>query len=82
MARDLLAKRLAFILTKLNNGERFTLKELAQEFNVDTKTISRDLKERLIYIPIKIEGNYYVLEVYVLGILSLEDIQFFATIRG
>jgi predicted DNA-binding transcriptional regulator YafY len=58
MARDLLAKRLAFILTKLNNGERFTLKELAQEFNVNTKTISKDLKERLIYIPIR-NDNYY-----------------------
>ena len=82
MARDLLAKRLAFILTKLNNGERFTLKELAQEFNVDTKTISRDLKERLIYIPIKKEGNYYFLEDYVLGKLNLEDIKNFATISG
>lgn len=82
MARDLLAKRLAYILTKLNNAERFTLKELAQEFNVDTKTISRDLKERLIYIPIKKEGNYYFLEDYVLGKLNLEDIKNFATISG
>ena len=32
MADDKLAKRLAYILTKLNNGERFTLKELALEF--------------------------------------------------
>ena len=82
MAHDLLAKRLAYILTKLNNGERFTLKELALEFNVDTKTISRDLKERLIYIPIKKEGNYYFLEDYVLGKLNLEDIKNFATISG
>ena len=82
MARDLLAKRLAFILTKLNNGERFTLEELALEFGTNTKTISRDLKERFIYIPIKKEGNYYSLEDYALGKLNLEDIKNFATISG
>lgn len=82
MARDLLAKRLAFILTKLNNGERFTLKELALEFGTNTKTISRDLKERFIYIPIKKDGKYYSLEEYALGKLNLEDIKNFATISG
>ena len=51
MAHDLLAKRLAYILTKLNNGEKFTLKELALEFGTTTKTISRDLNERFINIP-------------------------------
>lgn len=82
MARDLLAKRLAFILTKLNNGERFTLEELALEFGTNTKTISRDLNERFIYIPIKKEGKYYSLEEYALGKLNLEDIKNFATISG
>lgn len=82
MARDLLAKRLAFILTKLNNGERFTLKELALEFGTTTKTISRDLKERFIYIPIKKEKNFYSLHEYALGKLNLEDIKNFATISG
>lgn len=32
MAHDLLAKRLAYILIKLNNGERFTLEELALDY--------------------------------------------------
>ena len=82
MARDLLAKRLAFILTKLNNGERFTLEELALEFGTNTKTISRDLNERFIYIPIKKDGKYYSLEEYALGKLNLEDIKNFATISG
>ena len=82
MARDLLAKRLAFILTKLNNGERFTLEELALEFGTNTKTISRDLKERFIYIPIKKEKNFYSLHEYALGKLNLEDIKNFATISG
>ena len=34
MAHDKLQVRLAQILTKLNNGERFTLRDLAMEFNV------------------------------------------------
>ena len=82
MADDKLAKRLAYILTKLNNGERFTLKELALEFGTTTKTISRDLNERFIYLPIEKEGNYYFLEDYALGKLNLEDIKNFATISG
>lgn len=82
MARDLLAKRLAYILTKLNNGERFTLKELALEFGTSTKTIIRDLKERFSYLPIKKEGDYYSLSEYALGKLNLDDIRNFATISG
>ena len=82
MADEKLAKRLAYILTKLNNGERFTLKELALEFACDTRTISRDLKERFIYLPIEKEGNYYFLRDYALGKLNLEDIKNFATISG
>lgn len=58
MARDLLARRLAFILTKLNNGERFTLEELAIEYGTTTKTIYRDLKKRFSYLPIEKEGKY------------------------
>lgn len=49
---DTIATRLALILTKLNNGERFTIEELADEFNVNVRTIQRDLNERLSYIPI------------------------------
>jgi len=82
MAHDLLAKRLAYILTKLNNGEKFTLKELALEFGTTTKTISRDLNERFIYIPIKKEKNFYSLHEYALGKLNLEDIKNFATMSG
>ncbi|MDX9796130.1 MAG: HTH domain-containing protein [Arcobacteraceae bacterium] len=58
MARDLLARRLALILTKLNNGERFTLEELALEYGTSTKTIMRDIRERFSYLPIEKEGKY------------------------
>ena len=37
-----LADRLANILTKLNMGYQLSIKELASEFGVSTRTISRD----------------------------------------
>ena len=82
MADEKLGNRLGVILTKLNNGERFTLEELALEFGSSTKTIYRDLTEKLIYFPIKKEGKYYSIEEYALGKLNLEDIKNFATISG
>ena len=82
MAHDKLSIRLAQILTKLNSGERFTLMDLTQEFNVSPRTIERDIKERLQYLPLKKDGNHYFLEEYALGKLNFNDIKNFATISG
>lgn len=79
---DTLAIRLAQILTKLNNGERFSAKELADEFNVNLRTIQRDLKERLAYFPIIKEDGYYKMDGYALGKLSFDDIKNFAQLSG
>jgi predicted DNA-binding transcriptional regulator YafY len=81
-SHDTLALRLSLILTKLNNGESFTAKDLAEEFNVNIRTVQRDLKDRLAYIPIQKNGDYYSMESYVLGKLSFEDIKNFATLSG
>lgn len=81
-SHDTLALRLSLILTKLNSGESFTAKELAQEFNVNIITIQRDIKERLFYIPIDKKGDYYSMESYALGKLSFQDIENFATLSG
>lgn len=81
-SHDTLALRLSMILTKLNSGESFTAKELAEEFNVSARTIQRVIKERLSYIPIEKNGDYYSMESYALGKLSFEDIKNFATLRG
>ncbi|EOK1109738.1 HTH domain-containing protein, partial [Campylobacter jejuni] len=59
---DKLSIRLVQILSKFNNGESLSAQELAQEFNVDTRTIQRDLNERLAFMPIKKENGRYVLE--------------------
>ncbi len=81
-SHDKIAIRLASILTKLNSGERFTTIELAKEFNVTERTIQRDIKERLLYIPLEKNGNYYSLASYALGKLTFEDIKNFATLSG
>lgn len=79
---DTIATRLIIILTKLNQGERFSVDELVSEFNVTARTIQRDLNDRLSYLPIKKENGYYFLEEYYLGKLNFEDIKNFATLSG
>ncbi len=81
-SHDKLSQRLVCILIKLNNGESFTVKELAQEFNVDERTVQRDIKERLYFLPIEKDGKYYRLESYALGKLTFKDIKTFATLSG
>ena len=49
---DKILTRLTTILAKLNDGEALSVKELADEFNVSSKTIQRDFNERLTNFPI------------------------------
>lgn len=79
---DTIATRLIIILTKLNQGEKFTVDELVEEFNVTARTVQRDLNDRLSYLPIKKENGYYFLEEYYLGKLNFDDIKNFATLSG
>jgi predicted DNA-binding transcriptional regulator YafY len=81
-SHDTLANRLVIILTKLNNGERFTIKELEEEFNITQRTLQKDLNERLSILPIKRDRGYYYLEEYYLGKLNFNDIKNFATLAG
>ena len=70
---DKIATGLAIILTKLNDGEKLNIDNLADEFNVPKRTIQRDLNERFSYLPIKKEDGLYFLEEYCLGKLNFED---------
>lgn len=55
---DKILTRLTRILSKLNNGEALSVKELAEEFNVSTRTIQRDFNKHLISsFPIYQEGK-------------------------
>ncbi len=55
---DKILYRLTTIWGRLREGEVLSVKELAEEFNVTTKTIQRDFNERLVYIfPIEKVGH-------------------------
>ncbi len=49
---DKILTRLTLILARLNDGEALSVKELAEEFNVSTKTLQRDFNQRLSSFPI------------------------------
>ena len=49
---DKILTRLTIILSRLNDGEALSVKELAEEFNVSERTIQRDFNERLVSFPI------------------------------
>ena len=79
-----LADRLANILTKLNMGHQLSIKELASEFGVSTRTISRDFDRLNTYLPLlqDDENKKYYLESNYLGKIALKDIRNFAQLSG
>ncbi|WP_300368413.1 WYL domain-containing protein [Hydrogenimonas sp.] len=54
---DKILTRLTTILQRLYSGETLCVADLAEEFNVSTKTIQRDFNERLIRFPIEKSGR-------------------------
>lgn len=79
-----LAERLANILTKLNVGYQLGVVELAQEFQVSTRTIERDFDRLNSYLPLIQDENSkkYSLDPLYLGRFKLQDIQNFAQLSG
>lgn len=74
-----LAVRLVGILQKLNLGERLDVHELAETFQVDVRTVQRDLNERLSFLLWSEQGpRFYSLDKAKLGHLYPEDIERFA----
>ena len=79
---DTLVRRLALILVKLNQGEKLDPKQLADEFNVNLRTIQRDINQRFGYLPLeKAEGKYSLNPAF-LGRLTLRDVEQFAGLAG
>lgn len=56
---DKILTRLTVILQRLYEGESLSVAALADEFNVDVRTVRRDFSERLIRFPIEKEGKYW-----------------------
>ena len=79
---DTLVRRLALILIKLNQGQKLDPRQLADEFNVNMRTIQRDINERFSYLPLeKIQGQYHLNPAF-LGKLTLKDVDRFAALAG
>lgn len=49
--------RLTILLSRMNDGEAISVKEMANELGVSTRTIQRDLNERLTSFPIYKDGQ-------------------------
>lgn len=79
---DTLVYRLSEILVKLNRGEKLDPRRLAAEFNVDLRTIQRDLNQRFAYLDLVTSGGRYEMPSAVLGKLSTRDIERFAVASG
>lgn len=79
---DTIAYRLSQVLIKLNQGDHLDPAELAEEFGTHVRTIQRDLKVRLAYLPLlKTKGRYHLEPAY-LGKLNFKDIERFASLTG
>ena len=59
---DKILTRLTVILSKLNDGEALSVKELATEFNTSDRTIQRDFNERLVSFPIYQENKKWKMQ--------------------
>ncbi|OIP54338.1 MAG: transcriptional regulator [Helicobacteraceae bacterium CG2_30_36_10] len=59
---DKILTRLTFILSRLNDGEALSVKELALEFNTSDRTIQRDFNERLVSFPIYQENKKWKMQ--------------------
>ena len=82
-SHDKLAWRLACILRKLNQGEKLDPPALAREFQVNVRTIQRDLNQRFDFLELeRDERGHYTLPLGRLGQLSVEDVQNFASLAG
>jgi len=79
---DTLVYRLAQILIKLNQGEKLDPQALAEQFNVNLRTIQRDLNERFAYLPLERTDGLYHLHPTFLGKLSTRDVERFASLAG
>lgn len=83
MGYDTKTMRIVWIFHALVNGEHLSMRECAKEFNVDLRTIQRDINQRLGFLPIQRdkEGKCFLQEES-LGKLGFKDIREFARVSG
>ncbi|TKI68511.1 WYL domain-containing protein [Sulfurimonas crateris] len=59
---DKILTRLSYILSRLNDGEALSVKDLAKEFNTSERTVQRDFNERLVSFPIFQDGKKWKMQ--------------------
>lgn len=59
---DKILTRLTIILSRLYQSEELKVLDLAKEFNVSSRTIQRDFKDRLIHFPIYYENKCWKMQ--------------------
>jgi len=59
---DKILTRLTSVLSRLNDGEALSVKELAKDFNTSDRTIQRDFNERLVSFPIYQENKKWKMQ--------------------
>ncbi|MCK3655400.1 transcriptional regulator [Pasteurellaceae bacterium Macca] len=76
---SVLSQRLCEILSRLTQGERLDTSKIAEQYGASIRTIQRDIKERLAFLPWEENGpRYYKVNRYKLGYLTQQDIERFA----
>lgn len=79
---ETIAHRLATMIRMLCEGEALAPRDLVELFKVDTRTIQRDLNERLAFLELDKTDGAYTMNPMRLGILKRDDIQRFAALAG
>ena len=80
--QDTIARRLARLIDRLNKGERLDPQQLAVDFEVNLRTIQRDLNERLHFLGLDKSEGLYRMSGPRLGLLTQQDIERFASVAG
>lgn len=78
---DKLSTRLAYIIFKLNAGERLNLTKLAQDFGVSKRTIQRDLK-RLSFLSMEYSKDEISLTSHTQGGIGFKNFEDFLKLCG
>ena len=81
-SHETIAIRLVDILQMLNEGGKLVPADLADKFHVSLRTIQRDLKVRFAYLDLEKKDGCYYIDPSLLGKLSPENIDRFASLAG
>lgn len=80
--QETIAYRLAELLRRLNEGAALDPQAIAQEFDVNLRTVQRDFNERLAFLELEKHNGCYKVAGARLGLLTHQDVERFAMVAG